>query len=205
MLVGLKPRQKTSVSSQQGGFTMIELLLAMALFSFVLLLVAAGFLQVVKLYQSGLASRNTQQNARFGMEQMIRQARGATGAQRVAATPFTDVLCLNGESARVRFYVGAGDRLYRDIFASNAPCAAGASPPANAISSPDVRVVGFSAVPVTDTTGPVGVTSVQLTLRVASDVTLLNPARTACDPAASGSQFCSLTTFTSTASLRGRQ
>jgi prepilin-type N-terminal cleavage/methylation domain-containing protein len=51
--------RRPSPLTNQAGFTMIELLMAMAVFSFMLMIVSFGFIQVVRIHQSGIASRAT--------------------------------------------------------------------------------------------------------------------------------------------------
>lgn len=50
--------------NRAGGFTIVELLLATAIFSTVLMVVIAGFLQIGRLFYKGVALTNTQQVAR---------------------------------------------------------------------------------------------------------------------------------------------
>lgn len=59
----------------QQGFTIVELLLAMALFSFILLAVSSGVIKLIQIYTSGVGIRNTQQFARNFSEQFTQTAR----------------------------------------------------------------------------------------------------------------------------------
>ncbi|TAK89020.1 prepilin-type N-terminal cleavage/methylation domain-containing protein [Patescibacteria group bacterium] len=62
---------------KQGGFTFIELIIAMALFSFVLVIISGTILQLYKIYQATVGIRNTQQTARLVVEELARESRGA--------------------------------------------------------------------------------------------------------------------------------
>jgi len=67
------------------GFTLIELILALALFSFVLLIVTIGLIQIIHLYQSGLAARNAQANSRTAFEEISRLSRDVSSVQVIGA------------------------------------------------------------------------------------------------------------------------
>jgi prepilin-type N-terminal cleavage/methylation domain-containing protein len=62
---------------RQGGFTLVELTIALALFSFTLLIMTVGVIQLFKIYQAGIGIRNTQQSARLISEELSRTARDA--------------------------------------------------------------------------------------------------------------------------------
>ncbi|MBW3538219.1 prepilin-type N-terminal cleavage/methylation domain-containing protein [Candidatus Parcubacteria bacterium] len=187
---------------REEGFTLIELLLAMALFSLMLLVVIGGFINIVRMYQAGLASRNTQQNARSGLEEMVRTARGASAAEVVPTG-----LCLRGDSATSIFYVQSG-QLRRGLIN---PAAASGCDPANVqgaptvLSSGDVRVLSLTAtsIPAGSAHPDTGFSpdSVRMELRVAT----ANPGLLAGSNCITGqgAQFCSVSNLTSTVSLRG--
>ncbi|HVE80749.1 MAG TPA: prepilin-type N-terminal cleavage/methylation domain-containing protein [Candidatus Dormibacteraeota bacterium] len=61
----------------QRGFTLVELIMATALFSVVMLAMTSGVLQLFKIYQAGVSIRNTQQSARLISEEIVRLGRGA--------------------------------------------------------------------------------------------------------------------------------
>lgn len=66
-----KPQIKISNSSD--GFTIIELLIASAVFSVILTVLVTGLIQVGKQYSSGLISSNTQATARSILSQVTQQ------------------------------------------------------------------------------------------------------------------------------------
>lgn len=82
---------------------MVELLFAMALFSFVLLILTAGVLQLFHIYQAGLGVRDTQQAARFASEEISRNGRNAVAFEVALATAPAgqrrDVICLDQTQA----------------------------------------------------------------------------------------------------------
>lgn len=61
----------------QRGFTLVELLLATAVFSIALVAITAAIIQLFKAYQSGISIRKTQSTARVISEELTRQARAS--------------------------------------------------------------------------------------------------------------------------------
>jgi len=59
------------------GFTLVELLLAMAFFSFILLFITTGFIIVNRAYTKGLTTKLVQDEGRHLMEQLTREIRVA--------------------------------------------------------------------------------------------------------------------------------
>ncbi|MCE7936478.1 prepilin-type N-terminal cleavage/methylation domain-containing protein [Candidatus Saccharibacteria bacterium CPR2] len=78
---------------QQSGFTIIELLLAMAVFSFVLMITVAGFIQVNRSYTKGITVRRAQDSARTIVEQLSREIRIS---KKVAYDSASRKLCIDG-------------------------------------------------------------------------------------------------------------
>ncbi len=61
----------------QKGFTLVELLLATAVFSIALIAITAAIIQIFKAYQSGISIRKTQSSARVISEELTRRARAS--------------------------------------------------------------------------------------------------------------------------------
>jgi len=91
---------------RQRGFTVIELLVAMSVFSFVLLIVTVGIMQISKVYYKGVTEANTQSTARSIME-TVSQAIQFNGGT-VIATPGLPVagtsyaFCVNNQQYSYR-------------------------------------------------------------------------------------------------------
>jgi len=84
----------------QTGFTLIELLLAMTFFSFMLIFIAAGFIQINRIYQSAVVTKNAQNTTRAIFEQMSRDAKDGS------------TLFVQAPDASGSFCFGVGDVLY---------------------------------------------------------------------------------------------
>lgn len=194
---------------RQEGFTLIELLMAMAIFSAALLIVTTGFINVVRIHQSGLASRSTQQNARMLLEDVTRTVRNSATVKPVAERIVSGVtvisrVCFQNGSQILVYAVDASGNL-RQGTTTNPNC------PAPVIGA-NWRILNDSSVRVTqfvvDSTGRVGpgLGTAMVTMTVASNnnINSLDPATnyTTCRPGP-GSQFCAVTTVSSTATLRG--
>lgn len=64
-----------AIRKSQGGYTIVELIAAMAIFAIVLITAIGSFVSVQKVSQKTAASRLIQQDARFNLEQVARQTR----------------------------------------------------------------------------------------------------------------------------------
>jgi prepilin-type N-terminal cleavage/methylation domain-containing protein len=61
------------MSMNKRGFTIIELLLAMTFFSFIMMIVVVGFMQLVRTYRGGIIRRDTQIAIRQSVDRMTDQ------------------------------------------------------------------------------------------------------------------------------------
>lgn len=66
---------KHKLYKKQSGFTLVELLLATTFFSFILLFISVGFIQINRIYHSAVITKNAQNNARSIFEQLSRDAK----------------------------------------------------------------------------------------------------------------------------------
>jgi Tfp pilus assembly protein PilV len=64
-------------SSKSRGFTVIELLLAMTFLTFILLFVITATIQIMRVYNKGVATKTINQSGRTIVEEMSREIRGA--------------------------------------------------------------------------------------------------------------------------------
>lgn len=70
----------------QTGFTLVEMVLAAAIFSFALLILTSGMLRLFNIYQNGMAVRATQQAARYAVDQMTRDIQASSSMVSGGAT-----------------------------------------------------------------------------------------------------------------------
>ncbi|HSX01673.1 MAG TPA: prepilin-type N-terminal cleavage/methylation domain-containing protein [Candidatus Saccharimonas sp.] len=188
----------------QEGFTLVELLVAMAIFSFVLVIVTAGFVQIIRIHQSGIASRATQQQSRLVMDSVIKDIR-QSGTAAVGGTAQLSTLCLTKGSQTLEYAVDInGDLRVGTI----APPAAGVCPAAvftsawRTLNDTTGQVTQFAATTTPAVTPGLGTAMVVLTIASRNNLNALNATKTACLPG-SGAQFCAVTTLSSGAALRG--
>lgn len=184
--------RRNNQASREGGFTLIELMVAMAVFSFMLLIIVVGFINVVKLHNQALASNTAQDNARTAIDELVRAVRDSAGVvSPVPGTP-ANTLCLanaNGPQ-RVYYLTSAGVLMRAD------DCTARNN--AVALTSTAVRVTHFEAT-VTSAGTLIVKPQVELTLTVASNngTTTGSGAAVACGPSNANRTFCSTVTLTS--------
>jgi prepilin-type N-terminal cleavage/methylation domain-containing protein len=172
------------------GFTMIELLISMAVFSFMLLIVSSGVIDIVRMENQSLASNSAQDNARSAMDELVQAVRDSSGV----TTPSTvgvpsSMLCLKNDSGVQQAYYLSSAVLYRSD-----DCSAYTN--TVALTSSQVQVSQFQA---TVTTGGTGITEheVEIKLTVASDNGTTNGGGTACNNNDVDREYCSVVTLTS--------
>lgn len=203
-----------------GGFSLIELLVAMSVFSFMLLIISTGFIGIIKINQSTNASRLTQQSARLIIETLERKLRASS---QVVITPDANPLnyglfsqlCLFDDSQYTEYIVDTNGDLRQGTLSSlGSSCPAQTQATLNgwnkinthSLSSgatDGVKVRRFLPTATAASGSDGGLVTIQLSMtgQGVADADL-NPAKTSCLPK-SGSQFCSVTTLITTAVLRG--
>lgn len=80
------------MSHRNRGFTLVEIMLAMAFIAFLLLFIISAILQITRLYSKGMAIRQINQTGRQVMEQLTRDVRYATPTFKSS----NNRLCVNG-------------------------------------------------------------------------------------------------------------
>ena len=91
----------------KAGFTLVELMLALAFLSFILILVLGGFLLITRNYNQGVTSARVHQAGRNLLEQMVREVRQSNSTPlfyRLEASPdgaSQAFICYSGGTYRV--------------------------------------------------------------------------------------------------------
>lgn len=148
--------------SNQSGFTFVELVMAMALFSLVLLALTAGVIQLFKIYQSGLGVRNTQQAARLISDDVTRTAREAavfeigTANQPISVRNGSvnlahDTLCFYADTARSQgtiYYTEGSANRYRLVraYIANPACSRAFASSPHVMTSTDTSILKFDLI-----------------------------------------------------------
>jgi prepilin-type N-terminal cleavage/methylation domain-containing protein len=186
------PVTRLRLRQPQAGFTLVELLVAMAVFAFMLVIVVTGFINIVHLHNQALASNVAQDNARAAMTELVRAVRDSAGVVGTPGLGPSGTLCLTQLGGQLRgYYVNAG------VLTRSDNCT---SPRVNpvGITNNVVQVVNFVAT--VETTGPaVEKAEVKLDVTVASrnGTTSGVGAATACNNNNQDRTFCSVVSLTS--------
>lgn len=95
--------------NQSDGFTLVELMLATAFFSFVMLFAVLGFMQINRTYHRGLAQKNLQNAARVVVDDIADQVRSAAaGSVTVLRPPGNNFrLCIGSVRYGFNQHIGA--------------------------------------------------------------------------------------------------
>lgn len=179
--------------NKQSGFTLVEIMLAMAIFTFMLLVVSMAYINIARLYNASTAARNVQQNNRFAMEQISRVARSSKTVE--LPTPDSKggltSICFNRAT---KFYVDNGALRQATVTS----CSDAPKQEDQTLTSPGVSVARIEA----DTPGD---STITLRMWMASRVDLLDtadPSKLGCKTGA-GSEFCAINKLETTVQLRG--
>jgi prepilin-type N-terminal cleavage/methylation domain-containing protein len=171
------------------GFTLVELVVAMAIFGFMLIIVVLGFINVVRIHNQAVATNIAEDNVRVGMDELVRAVRTSNGVLPSAA----NTLCLTNTTSggEIIYYVAAGI-----LTRADSPSCVVPGTNLQAITSSIVSVTDFSGVvPPGNTVKP----EVNLSLTVASNngTTTGAGVSVACGPTSSDRTFCSVITLKS--------
>jgi prepilin-type N-terminal cleavage/methylation domain-containing protein len=188
------------------GFTLAELVMALAIFSFMFMIVIAGFIQVTKIYEAGISARATQQNARLILDDFSKLARNSGAAVVVPIDATHSRVCLVRGSSIYEYYVDGSNNIWQGRV-SDISCSAPTGPLDSSwrkINDSTVQVVSLQASSTPASGLAQGTVSINLTAASTYDVSsvdLANPKKIVCS--GSGSQYCSVTTLFTTVALSG--
>lgn len=209
----------------QKGFTLTELLIAMALFSFVMLAISMSILQLFNIYQSTVGVRNTQQAGRLAAEELTRASRGAgfvtmgtspagygqTLTNTGAVATEHNVICFYTSSERdegIMFYTfttGQNQQnLYKQRIGKADTCTRPASAAGEQIGDPsEVSFLRFSAVMAGTDVVTFRITIATTTAILPADLTpsSIDPTNATCSQA-QAAEWCSITNLNTSIVLR---
>ncbi len=181
------------------GFTAVEFLIAMAVFSFVLTLSTIGFIQISQMYQQGVARQKAQDATRHIQADITRTIHGSDHIQ-VAGSGGSTIIC----SGNYRFFTreNAEDNtvLYKQAINTDANPSGSCLPNgglslanASQLVSNELVVLNFDVTPFNAFDDDSGYRSAQIVLRVGTEATQdLIENGESCDPSQAGSHFCAV-------------
>ena len=188
----------------QAGFTLTELLLAMAFFSYILLALTAGYIQLNRQYVKGQTVREVHQAGRVLMEQITRdiRSRGVSNfCDDSACGPTSNFICIGGslsyqwdEPVHVTSDVGVTERIWIADNCSDATGRTELIPEDVAVWDIEVTDLGFETYKV-----DLYLTSSGESIKVDAGTGLPQCATVS----GNGSQYCDVVTFSSITKERG--
>lgn len=180
-------------ATSEQGFTLVELLVAMSIFSFMLVLVVVGFLNIVRLHNQALASNMAQDNARTAIDEVVRAVRDSASVVAPASgVPAAEICLANASGPQIVYYVDPVTRALNR--AEN--CVTRVN--AQRVTSELVQVSNFTATVKTEGANIVK-PQVEMSVTVASfnGTTTGSGAAIACGPTSQDRAFCAVVTLTS--------
>lgn len=196
------------LSHDQSGFTAVELLIAMAVFSFVLTLSTLGFIQINQMYQQAIAVQKVQDATRYMQADMTRTLRESDFMRAETTAEGEDIIC----SDRHRFFV-SDETLYKQLIRDDEENVEGACVPdegltfddAERVSDEEVAVLNFEADAFNPLDDDSGYYSAEVSFRFATANTrdLIDDDDEQCEPGEAGAQFCAVSEQSMVVTTRG--
>lgn len=187
--------------AREGGFTLVELVVAMAVFSMMMVIIVSGMINIVRMHNQAMASNLSQDNARAAVDDLVRGIRDSAGVDWTntdnAGLNGTTRLCLRAaNSTGTEYWVqltGGVLALYRHD--NGCTTTAGGI----AVTDPVVNVQDFKVTPTTSQTAGFPRQEVHIAVTVGSSngTTTGSGAGTVCSSSTSAREFCSVVTLTS--------
>ncbi len=186
--------------SSDEGFTLVELLMAMAFFSFILLFITTGFLIVGRAYNKGITVKLVQDEGRRVMEQLTRDMRTASSINT------SDLECIAINETIYYWSVPIDDTnsaspkfLLRE---DNKSCSSRTNnPAASGVQNVLHERLGVQDMKITEMGGKFY--KIELVLSTNETILIdLTNAIAKCDESVSGSQYCDVVDFTTIVSTR---
>ncbi len=196
--------------AKQAGFTLVELMIALAFVAFILIFATSAVIQVMQTYNKGLALKQINQAGRTTLEYISRYLRTADPGAVNASAMSSNRMCLGGVSYVWNLYNtapasankyddGSSFTLVRVNDAANAMCsnASGSYPAVPKVEATEVLGSNVWVMAITMTQPAVGAPLVDLSIKLA---VANDPAITSGQCAKGGTigQFCATSDFSTT-------
>lgn len=199
----------THRTTEQKGFTIIEVLIATTIFSYAFIIIALGFVEINKMYRQGISIRRVQQSSRFIVDDILRAARPATlivdAYDPVTTNPNGIIMQYSTEEETKKYCIHqvtddegkSRNSLYKYTAPDNNTCPTTIMPKAENMMERGVYLLDTYTL-----TSIEGGQSAKIELELATGSTeLLEPS--GCQNNIAGRQFCGVSRLSTTVSARG--
>lgn len=187
------------------GFTLVELLLAMAFFSFILLFITTGFIVINRAYNKGITVKLVQDEGRQAMNRLTREIRSAN----VVTTADPECITVNSDSYYWFVPIDDTDPLspMRLILAPDKSCSeVRATPVGTDLLHERVGIQHMEVSRITDGGNTTPFYEVQMTLSTADTdlIDLTDPTNISCrtQSDSGGNQYCDIVKLSTVVSTR---
>ena len=185
---------------RQSGFTLIELVVAMGIFSAMLIVILNGFIMVTRIYDAGITSRTTQQNVRLILDDFVKNAH-YSGKVDISHSP---QVCLFKGTNTIFYALDSSGNLWRTTTSgSTCPVATPSAPTWQQLNDSTAKVIAFAPTVTSGVNGGQGTVSLAITVAARSNLENLFFQNSSCISGANGSQYCSVAALATTVYLSG--
>ncbi len=200
---GQKGFTRQNLNKVSSGFTLVELMLAMAFFSFILLFITSGFLLVNRAYNKGLTVKLVQNEGRKLIEELTREVRVSNSLSIVTDNNLAKCIEVSGYryywSVPISSASGSPGNLYKE---EGRDCSASINTSApRGVQVLDDRV-GVQYMSLTRLGASSPIYTIRLVLSTSETDLLNDPGEGANCSTGSGSQYCDIVDFTTVVTSR---
>lgn len=106
----------------ESGFTLVEMVVAMSIFTFVLLIIGSTFLDTFNIQRRALNAQQVEENVSFVLESMAKELRlsrldGSSPSDNCPSSPASILRATNQEGEVIRYFLSNG-QLHREVNSS---------------------------------------------------------------------------------------
>lgn len=113
------PNTKSQIPATQEGFTLVEMTVAISIFTFIVLIIGSTFLNTFNIQRRALNIQQVEENVTYVLESMTKELRlsrfdASSPNNNCPASPATSIRAVNQDGDNIRYFLSNG-QLHREI------------------------------------------------------------------------------------------